>query len=158
MFSQPLLAQQVKSSLPGHAKYFYVLPFSILILLAGSIPVVSCTVSMYFQLEWKTVWILIRWLHQKPADLNGQCFQKRIYPGSAGGGRGGGGGKFSAQFPLEFRLLFFPNLKKNPNLQRKQFGVIFIQSTHTLVSYIVTFYYHCILFLLQFNGNSICNS
>ena len=25
----------------------------------------------------KTVWILISWLHQKPADLNPHCFQKR---------------------------------------------------------------------------------
>ena len=28
------------------------------------------------------MWILIRWLHQKPADLDLQCFQNRI-PGSA---------------------------------------------------------------------------
>ena len=26
----------------------------------------------------------IRWLHQKPADLDPQCFQKRINLGSAG--------------------------------------------------------------------------
>ena len=35
-----------------------------------SIPVVS----FYFHLEWKTVWILIRWLHQKPPDLNPTVF------------------------------------------------------------------------------------
>ena len=38
-------------------------------------------VSMYFQLEWKTVWILIRWLHQKPADPDLHHFQKRIIAG-----------------------------------------------------------------------------
>ena len=41
---------------------------------------------MFFQSEWKTVWILIRWLRQKPADLDLQCFQKRINPHSAGQG------------------------------------------------------------------------
>ena len=37
------------------------------------------------KVEWKTVWILISWLHQKPADLDQQCFKKmnRI-PGTAG--------------------------------------------------------------------------
>ena len=35
-------------------------------------------------LEWKPVWILIRWFHQKPADLKLQCFQKGINPGPAG--------------------------------------------------------------------------
>ena len=25
---------------------------------------------MYFQVEWKTLWILIRWFYQKPADLD----------------------------------------------------------------------------------------
>ena len=29
------------------------------------------------------MWILIRWLHQKPADLDLHCFQKRINTGSA---------------------------------------------------------------------------
>ena len=32
---------------------------------------------------WKTVQILIRWLRQKPADLNLHCFLQRIHPGSA---------------------------------------------------------------------------
>ena len=32
---------------------------------------------------WKTVQILIRWLCQKPTDLDIRCFHKRIYPGSA---------------------------------------------------------------------------
>ena len=30
------------------------------------------------------MWILIRWLHQKPADLDHHCFLKRINPGFAG--------------------------------------------------------------------------
>ena len=30
--------------------------------------------------------ILVRWLHQKLTDLDLQCFQKRIIPGSAGQG------------------------------------------------------------------------
>ena len=32
-------------------------------------------VSMFSQIEWKTVCILIRWLRQKPADLDLQCFK-----------------------------------------------------------------------------------
>ena len=43
-------------------------------------------VCMYFQSQWKTVWILIRWLLQKPSDLDLQCFQKRINLGSTGQG------------------------------------------------------------------------
>ena len=43
-------------------------------------------VSKYFQAEWKAVWSLIRWLPQKPADLNIQCFQKRINPVQQGKG------------------------------------------------------------------------
>ena len=35
------------------------------ILLTCIIPVLN----VYFQIEWKTVWILISWLHQKPAGL-----------------------------------------------------------------------------------------
>ena len=38
----------------------------------------SPVVSMYFQSEWKTVWILISWLHQKPVDLDLQCFHIQI--------------------------------------------------------------------------------
>ena len=40
--------------------------------------------SMYFHADWKTLWILIRWLHQKPADLDQKCFKKKvgINPGS----------------------------------------------------------------------------
>ena len=30
------------------------------------------------------MWILIRWLRQKPVDLDLQCFQKRINLGSVG--------------------------------------------------------------------------
>ena len=41
---------------------------------ACSIPVVR----IYFQSEWKTVWILISWLHQKSADLDLQYFLIRI--------------------------------------------------------------------------------
>ena len=37
---------------------------------------------MYFQLELKTVWILIRWLRQKPSAV----FLKKDNPGSAGQG------------------------------------------------------------------------
>ena len=32
---------------------------------------------MYFQSEWKTVWLLISWLRQRPADLDLQCFRNR---------------------------------------------------------------------------------
>ena len=48
---------------------FYTLPQ--FILLTCSIQVVR----MYFQAEWKTVLFLIRWLLQKLADLDQQCFQ-----------------------------------------------------------------------------------
>ena len=68
---------------PYHTEYFYVLHSSpIHILLTCSIPVVS----MYFQSEWKTVWILVRWLPQKPAYLDLQCFLKRIILHSSGQG------------------------------------------------------------------------
>ena len=30
---------------------------------------------------WKTVQILIKWICQKPTDLDIRCFHKRIYPG-----------------------------------------------------------------------------
>ena len=42
--------------------------------------------SLYLQEEWKTVWILIRWLRQKQAGMDLQCFQKRIHPDSEGQG------------------------------------------------------------------------
>ena len=62
---------------PCHAEFLYVLhSFPILILLTYSIPVVS----MYFQSKWKMLWILIRWLHKKPADQDLQYFQERINP------------------------------------------------------------------------------
>ena len=65
-------------SQPG---YLYVLHSSpIVILLTCSIP----DISMYFLSEMKTVWILIRWLHQKPSDLDLHCFQNKINSGSAG--------------------------------------------------------------------------
>ena len=31
---------------------------------------------MYFESEWKTLWILISWLHWKPVNLDIQCFKK----------------------------------------------------------------------------------
>ena len=33
--------------------------------------------------EWKTVWILISWLHVKPADLDLHCFPTRVHQSSA---------------------------------------------------------------------------
>ena len=46
---------------------------------------------------------------------------------------------------------FFPNFgKKNIFYEDWDFHSV---NTHT--SYMVTFYYHCILFFLQFNGNSM---
>ena len=33
-------------------------------------------VSMYFQPEWRALFVLIRWLCQKSADLDLHCFQK----------------------------------------------------------------------------------
>ena len=58
----------------GHAEYLYLLHFSpIFIQLTCSIPVVSTC----FQSEWKAMWILIRWLHQKQSDLGLQCFSKK---------------------------------------------------------------------------------
>ena len=52
------------------AEYFYELHSSpIFILLTCNMPVVRS--------EWKTVWILIRWLRQKPADLDLHCFKKK---------------------------------------------------------------------------------
>ena len=52
------------------------------IMLTCSIPVVN----MYFQSEWKTVWILIRWLCQKHLIWIYRFFRKRINLGSAGQG------------------------------------------------------------------------
>ena len=63
-------------------------------------------------------------------------------------------GRNSAPFPMEFRWVFFPILKKNPNLQKKKIFFwedgIFTQSTHT----------HKLHgdILLHLNGNSMCNS
>ena len=39
-----------------------------------------------FEVAWITVQILIRWLCQKPSDLDLHCFLKKIYYGSAGHG------------------------------------------------------------------------
>ena len=46
----------------------------------------SCKHVCFFQSEWKTLLILIRWLRQKPADLDLQSSQNRINPGTAGQG------------------------------------------------------------------------
>ena len=60
---------------PCHTENFYVLQFcQFFILLTCSIPIIS----MYLQAEWKTMYILIRWLHKKPADQDLHCFLKRI--------------------------------------------------------------------------------
>ena len=47
----------------------------------------SCIISIKTadtEVSWKTVWVLIRWLRQKPADLNLHCFPKKKYLGLAG--------------------------------------------------------------------------
>ena len=50
----------------------------------------NCTVPLItaigFSCIIETWWFLIRWLIWKAADLNLQCFQNRINPGSAGQG------------------------------------------------------------------------
>ena len=43
-------------------------------------------ISMYFQAEWKVVWILIRWFPQKAADQGLQFFRKGIKQGLQGKG------------------------------------------------------------------------
>ena len=46
----------------------------------------SCVISInsiVSKAAWKTVQILIRWLPQKPSDLELHCFLKRIYSSSA---------------------------------------------------------------------------
>ena len=55
-------------------KYFCTTLFPNFIRLTCSIPDES--MYTYFQSEWKILWILIRWLRQKPADLNVQCLKK----------------------------------------------------------------------------------
>ena len=40
-------------------------------------------VLLYIQSEWKTIWLLIRWLHQKPADLDLECFKKKRIKGGS---------------------------------------------------------------------------
>ena len=65
---------------PWPAEYFmlFTRPHFFFINFTCSIPVAS----MHFQSEWKTVWILIRWLRLKSAYPDIQCFQKRLYLGS----------------------------------------------------------------------------
>ena len=59
---------------PCNAEYFHVLHSSPIFKLLT--PNIS-DISLYLQAEWKTMWILIRWLRQKPADLDLQCFEKK---------------------------------------------------------------------------------
>ena len=78
--SSCLGVSQIQKVNPCHAVYFYILHSSrICIVFART----TTVVSMQFLSEWKTVWILIRWLHQKSADLDLQCFLNRIKLGSA---------------------------------------------------------------------------
>ena len=70
---------------PCHAEYFYVLhSYPIFIMLNCSIQVVS----MYFQSDKVQKQcgsiIMIRWPCQNPADLDPECYQKRINQDSAG--------------------------------------------------------------------------
>ena len=59
--------QTVKDINAWHIENLYVLDSSaIFILFTCKIPVVT----MYFQSQYKTVWILIIWLCQNPADLD----------------------------------------------------------------------------------------
>ena len=55
----------------------------------------------------KTVQILIRWLHQKPADLDLHCFQNRIYPGTAEQGLSFSC-FYSSTLPFEFEMPIQP--------------------------------------------------
>ena len=56
------------------AEYFYVLHSSpILYFLYAALVFLAC---IYNEGKWETVWILIRWLHQKPADLDLHCSLK----------------------------------------------------------------------------------
>ena len=67
----PDIGDQDLNSFP--AEYFYVLDYFLIFnLLSCSSPILS----MYSQSELNTLWILIRRHHQKPADLDSQCFQK----------------------------------------------------------------------------------
>ena len=58
-------------------------------------------------------------------------------------------GEIQPQTQWNLGALFHNFEKKIPNF-------LFEDSDFTHTSYMVTFYYHCILFLIQFNGNSIC--
>ena len=44
----------------------------------------SSVLSVYFQSDLNTVWILISWLVKKPADQDPQCIQRRINLSSTG--------------------------------------------------------------------------
>ena len=43
----------------------------------------TVVVSLYLQKQWKTMWVLIRWLLIKPPDLDLQCIQEKIISGLA---------------------------------------------------------------------------
>ena len=56
--------------------------------------------------------------------------------------------QISAPFAFEFRRLF-------PNFEKKKLLLFFKKYFHSVTthtSYMVAIHYHCILFLLQFNG------
>ena len=59
---------------PYHADFFIHHSSPFFSPLTCSIP----SVKIYFRSEWKTVWILISWLHQKPADQDPHFFFKKI--------------------------------------------------------------------------------
>ena len=68
------LREVLKLTLNCHVEYFYPV----------NLQHSSC--KHVFSIKMKTVWILISWLHQKPAYLDLHCFLKRIqnvYSGSA---------------------------------------------------------------------------
>ena len=77
----------------SHAKYF----------MYYNIYPVNLQYSNYkhvFSIRVKKLWILIRWLHQKSADLDLHCFQKQMDLGSAGQLSG-------RALPFQFFLLYF---------------------------------------------------
>ena len=61
--------------------------------------------------------------------------------------------------PNQIKVTFFPNFEKNHVLIFFLFEDWDFHSVTTHTSYMMTIYYHCILFLLQyFDGKSMCNS
>ena len=68
---------------PGHIYMFglIIVMLRILIYYTHHLTCNFADISMHLQEGWETVWVVIRW---HPSDLDQQCFQKRIYLGSAG--------------------------------------------------------------------------